>query len=165
MTEQESSETVPSKVECPAAKDPAVRLFIGMGMALAFGLWCIYEVFIVRKYTWEPAGDINAKATYLFNLVCAILLPIVALVLLLLALRFMKRVLVADDEGIGYVGGEKLAWSDVKGLDTEKFADKGILRLIHEGPGGEQRLTLDGWKLQNFKALVALVESKVKPGD
>ena len=46
----ESPPPSPQRVEARASKDPAVRLFIASGMFLAFGLWCIYEAFILEKF-------------------------------------------------------------------------------------------------------------------
>ena len=157
MSEPTPSQAVPARVECPAAKDPAVRLFIVAAMLIGFGIWC----FIDRgKYHWNPKGDLNEKFGYILNHGGAVVLPIAGLVPLVWGILFLRRRLVADEEGIGYAGKEKIPWSAVTGLDSSRLEAKGILYLQY-GPGGRRRLVLDEWKLKNFRALVRLVESKV----
>jgi len=148
------------RVECPPAKDPAVRMFIFAGMLLAFGLWCFYDSFIQGAYPYPEDGNLNEVAKFYFNRVGGIVLPIAGLIPLALALRHLKRKLVATAEGIGYEPGPQLAWGDVTRLDATDLPDKGVLRLEH---GAGKPMTLDSWKLQNFKALVALVEQHVPP--
>ncbi len=71
-------------------------------------------------------------------------------------IRFLSRKLVADERGIA-LGGEMIAWSDVTELDATKLA-KGFL-FVRYGPG--KMLTLDSWKMQNFKRLVAFIDAHV----
>ena len=66
-----------------------------------------------------------------------------------------------DELGIGYLGKPKIPWSEVTGLDAAELQDKQILHLLHNQG---QKLTLDGYKLKNFKELVAFVESRVPGG-
>jgi len=73
-------------------------------------------------------------------------------------IRFLLRRLVADAEGIGYVGGTKVRWSDVTELDASILKSKQILCLRH---GGGRKFVLDAWKLENFRDLVAVVEAHV----
>ena len=61
----------------------------------------------------------------------------------------------ADDAGVGYVGREKIAWADVIEMDLSKFKAKEIMVL----KAGDTSITLDGWKLQNFRDLIAKVEA------
>ena len=159
----QQQEEVPTRVECPAAKDPAVRLFIGAAMGLALAAYCFVDHYVLGDYQRPgPDGDINDWIGYLFNAYGPFVFGPPGLVLVVWGIVFLRRKLVADQDGIGYVGKHKLAWSDVKRLDTSKFEKKGILRLEYGKDGEERVLTLDGWKLQNFKPLVRLVESKLK---
>lgn len=155
MTETSQSDRVVS----PPAKDPAVRLFIVAAMLLGFGIWCFLDAYVQGKYPRpENGADFNAWADYYFNHVGGIVLPLAGLVPLLLALRFLRRPVIADAEGLGYKGGRKIRWEEVGRLDATDLAKKGILRL-HYGP--EKPLVLDSWKLTNFKALVDYVDSHV----
>jgi hypothetical protein len=152
----EEPQQTPDRVECPAARDPAVRLFIGAGIALAMGIWCILDL---SNYPYAPPGeDINQFAGWAFNHGLAILGPLIGLIVLVLALRFMKRTLVADSDGLGYVGKEKMAWDGIESVDATLLKDKGVV-IVKPSKGDE--LKLDGWKLQNFKPLIALLERKV----
>lgn len=156
--ESRVSETaeVPDRVECPAAKDPAVRLFIGAGIAFAMGIWCILDL---SNYPYAPPGeDINKFAGWAFNHGLAILGPLIGVIVLLLAVRLMKRTLLADGEGLGYVGKQKIAWDAIESVDATLLKDKGVV-IVKPSQGDE--LKLDSWKLQNFKPLIALLESKV----
>lgn len=164
MSERAQSQEAPTKVECPAAKDPAVRLFILAGMLLAIGTWCFVDGYVRHKFPWNPDGTINEKLNYLFNHVGGIAFPILALVPLIWGVVVLRRRLVADEEGIGYVGKEKVPWSAVTSLGTAKLADKGILHLHYKAAEGTKRLVLDKWKLQNFRELVELVEAKTPQG-
>jgi hypothetical protein len=148
----------PERIECPPARDPAVRLFIMAGMLLLFGLWCFYDAFIAGNYPKPTDNDINDLAKHYFNHVGGIALPLAGLVPLVLGLRFLKRILIADAETIRVPGAPTVAWKDVKRLDATDLAGKGILRLEY---GKDKPLVLDSWKLQNFKNLVAFVEHHV----
>lgn len=153
----ENSVSLPTRVECPAARDPAVRLFIGAAMAIAAGIWCLTDLREPpeawdMKHINEVAGFLlNNRGPYLFFPVGAILAVIATL--------YLRRVLVVDDEGIGFVGKKKTPWSDVDSLDASKLESKGIIVL--RCTDGRQ-IKLDSWKLQNFRNMVALVEMKVK---
>ncbi|RPI59016.1 MAG: hypothetical protein EHM48_09545, partial [Planctomycetaceae bacterium] len=69
------------RVECPAAKDPAIRLFIGAAIMLGMGAWCYYEGFVLKKYPYPQAGgDINAYVGWAFNCVGPFLFGPVGLV-------------------------------------------------------------------------------------
>ena len=146
------------RVECPPTRDPAVNYFIGAGMLLVFGLWCFYDHYIMGHYQYPPDGDVNKLAKYYFNHFGGIVLPLGGLIPLVLGIRILRRVLVADAEGIRYPGYPAVAWKDVKKLDAADLAGKGILRLDY---GQAKPLVLDSWRLQNFKTLVAFVETHV----
>jgi len=146
-------------VVCPAAKDPAVRLFIVAVLLLGFGAWCLTDL-RPRPRAWD-LDHINEVANYLLNNWGPVLFFPAGVVFAVWGVVFLRRTLVADTDGIGYKGRDRIAWSDVKGLDTSQFAKKSILKLQVERGGERDELVLDGWKLQNFKALVRLVESKL----
>lgn len=154
-----------TRVECPPARDPAVRLFIFAGMLLAFGIWCFIDAFVRGKYplpaeafTWKK---INLFFAPYFNHIGGIVLPLGGLVPLAMAVRFLTRKLVADEAGIGYAGATQTPWHAVTRLDAGDLRDKGILRLE---TAAAKPVVLDSWKLENFKALVAFVEQHVPPG-
>lgn len=143
------------RVECPATNDPAVRLFIFAAMLIGFGVWCFLER---TKYPPPEAWTlehINTIVGYVLNNYGPWVLVPPGLVFVALGVRLLRRKLIADDEGIGYVGAQRIAWSDVTGLDSAKLKDKGVLTL-HYGKG--RKLVLDSWKLKNFRDLVALIE-------
>jgi len=159
----EQQQAAPDSVECAAARDPAVRLFIGAAMGLAAAVYCFVDHYIRGKYPHPgPDAGINPWLSYAFNAFGPFVFGPPGVLLAVWGVVFLRRKLVADQEGIGYVGKDRLAWSDVKRLDTSRFESKGILRLEFEKDGQARTLTLDGWKLQNFKPLVRLVESKVE---
>ena len=143
------------RVECTAARDPAVRLFILAGMMLVFGIWCFVDAFVKGKYPMPEDGNLNDAMTHYFNHVGGIVLPLAGLVPLIWAILFLRRKLVADADGIGYAGKTPLAWPAITQLDASLLQDKGIIKL-HRDRG--RPLVLDSWKLNNFKALVAFVE-------
>ncbi|OPZ92512.1 MAG: hypothetical protein BWY73_00766 [candidate division TA06 bacterium ADurb.Bin417] len=151
----------PRTVECRPARDPAVRLGILTALLLGFGLYCIHDAFLTDKYPYVPAGqDINAFGAWAFNFFGSFAFTAGGVVVLGFLGRYLRRRLVADAEGIGYAGSEKVAWSDIARLDASELKTKGILRL-HYGP--DKVLTLDSWKLQNFRDLVVVVESRTPP--
>jgi len=146
------------RVECPAARDPAVRLFIFAAMMLGFGAWTIYDHYYKGEYAYPEKYELGKYLGYLFNHYGPYVLVPLGLIAVFLAIRHLRRVLVADAEGIGYAGGARVGWDEITSLDASLLKDKGILRL-HYGTGGT--LTLDSWKLKNFKAMVAYVEKHV----
>ncbi|MFW6133717.1 MAG: hypothetical protein ACOC8F_07450 [Planctomycetota bacterium] len=153
------SET-PQSVTCPAAKDPAVRLFILAGMLIGFGIWCWTDLHNFPQPKVSFSEDVNGWAAYLFNHVGAYVLTPLGIIPLVWGFIFLRRRLVADGEGIGYVGREKLRWDEIDAVDAGKLQDKGILILR----AGDRKLVLDSWKLRNFKALVDLVEQHTPAG-
>lgn len=158
MNDQTPAEAAPSKVECPATTEPSIRFFIIAAMCIGFGAWCFYEAYVVGDGGKDYGNDIFNKY---FNHVSGIALPILGLVPLIWGIIMLRRRLLADEEGIGYVGKEKIPWSAARSLDTGKLADKGILYLHYDAGGGERMMTLDSYKLANFRNLVGLVERKV----
>ncbi len=149
------------RVECPAAKDPAVRLFILAAMCLGFGIWAIYDHYVLGKYPYPQHYELNPYLYYLFNhYIPYVLIPLGTFVLVW-GIRFLHRRLVADAEGIGYVGSEKIRWDEIKELDASLLKTKQILCLRH---GEGRTLILDAWKLENFRDLVAMIETRVPAG-
>ena len=149
-----------SQVICGATRDGAVRLFIIAAMLLGFGIYCFTD-WSNPKYAAPESWDmkhINNIGGYLLTHYGPFVLIPPGLIVAGFAVRSLRRKLIADEEGIGYVGKEKLAWSSVTGLDPSDLAQKQILRLKH---GGDKSLDLDGYDLQNFKELVAFIESHV----
>jgi hypothetical protein len=145
-----------NRVECAATKDPAVRLFILAALLLGFAVWC----FLDRRQppaAWD-LGHINEISSYLLNNWGPLLLAPLGIVALIWGVVFLRRVLVADEEGIGYRGKQKIAWSDVTRLDASQLESRHIL-YVEYGDGG--RLKLDAWKLRSFRELVAVVERNV----
>ncbi len=162
MSEQAQNQQTPTRVECRAAKDPAVRRFIFAAILLGFGIYCSVDAYILKKYPHPKGGssDVNAYLTYLLNHYGPFLFVPAGLALVVSAVVFLRRKLVADEEGIGYVGKERIPWTAVRSLDTAKLRDKGILGLRYDAGGEEKTMVLDSWKLQNFRELVTLVEKK-----
>ena len=156
----ESAEPAPTdRVECTAARDPAVRLFIFAAMMIGFGAWCLTDLRKVPE-SWE-LKNINEVAGYLLNNWGPVLLVPAGMIALAWGVIFLRRKLVADAEGIGYEGRQRIAWSDVTRLDAAELKGKGLLYL-HRGEA--KPLRLDSWKLNNFKAMVAFVERHVPEG-
>ena len=162
MADQTPNETspTPTSVECSAAKDPAVRLFIVAGMALGAGIYCGVDHFIRKMYPYPDPYELNAYLKYIFNHYGTFVFSMSGIILFVWAIVFLRRKLVADEEGIGYVGKEKISWNSVISLDSSQLADKGVLRLVHKAGGGQKTLKLCSWKLQNFRSLVLLLENK-----
>jgi hypothetical protein len=147
-------------VQCPAARDPALRLFIGAAMALAFAGWMIYDAYVAGKYPYPEPYDLNAFAAHVFNHYGPFVLAPLGAGLVIWGIVALRRVLVADPEGIGYRGRVKRPWTDITSADASRLATKGILVLHFHGGG---RLVLDSWKLTRFRDLVAFVEAHMPP--
>ena len=68
MEEPDQPQEIPTRVECPAAKDPAVRLCILAALLLAFGIWCLTDL---REPPSEWSfGKINEVSAYLLKCSC-----------------------------------------------------------------------------------------------
>jgi len=153
-----TEETEPKHVECPAAKDPAVRMFILAGLLAGIGVWCLTDL-REPPAAWDMQ-HINEAASYLLNNWGPVVMFPGAAVAAVWAVLFLRRKCVADEEGIcyAYFGKDKLPWGEVQELDASKLKDKQILYLRY---GKGATLTLDAWKMQNFRDLVAFVETHV----
>jgi len=147
-----------SEVRCRPTRDPAVRWFIFAGLMLGFGLYTIYDHYIMGNYAYPEPYELNPYLKYLFNHYVPYILVPIGLIALVLGVRQLCRTLVADEAGIGYAGGKKIPWNQIKQLDASQLQSKGILTLRRRDG---KALKLDSWKLQNFKDLVAYVETKM----
>lgn len=147
-------------VECPPARDPAVRLFIFAAMLLAFGIYCFIDTYIRDKYPKPLDNNLSDWGGYYFNHGGSFVFPLAGLVPLWLAIAYLRRKLVADAEGIGYHGRPKVRWETVTRLDATDLQHDGKLALHY---GAAKPMKLDSWKLTNFKALVAFIEQHVPP--
>ena len=150
--------TDPTQVVCPATRDMAIRMLIIAAMLIGFGAYCFTD-WGKPKYAKPESGqgDVNDWAKYYLTYWGPFVLIPPGVVVLVMAGLAARRKLVADDEGIGYECREKISWSAVTGLDASQLQSKQILHVQH---GDGQQLTLDGYKLQNFKDLVAFVEKR-----
>ena len=156
-----SGEPKPQRVEARATKDPAVRMFIFAALLLAFGIYCFIDAYIRHKYPHQPFSEsLNAWSKWAFNHIGPFVFVPVGLVALAWGIFFLRRKLLADPEGIGYLGKEKIPWDQVTKLDATRLQSKGVLHLYC---GEAKKLTLDSWKLESFRDLVALVERHVAP--
>ena len=145
------------RIVCPATRDGAVRWFIIAAKAVAFAIWCYTDRKKYKKPEQWDAKHINEAAGYVMNHYSPYVLIPAGVVFLALGLRSLRRKLVADTEGIGYVGREKVPWSAVTALDASQLQEKQILHLRH---GQGQTLRLDGYRLRNFRELVEFVEER-----
>jgi len=151
----------PERLEARSTKDPAVRLFIFAAMLLGFGIWLFIDGHVLKKYPYQPFSEsINAWSKWALNYLGPFLLVPAGLVVLIRAVAFLRRKLVADKEGIGYAGKEKIPWEQITELDASLLKSKGVL---HVHWGKDRKLTLDSWKLEGFRDLVAFVEEHVPP--
>jgi hypothetical protein len=162
MTEQTQGQQAPARVVCPASKEAAVRYFIFAAIAIGLGLYCFYDVH-AGKYPWKDNMGLNELAGYYFNHWGAVVLPLAGLFPLVLGVLSLRPKLVADEEGIGFAGKEKLPWSAIRAVDASLLADKQLLRLHYDDAGEERVLELASYKFQNFRDFVALLENKVPP--
>ncbi|RKY28372.1 MAG: hypothetical protein DRP83_00875 [Planctomycetota bacterium] len=157
-TTENTEQRLPQQVECHSTKDPAIRVFIAAAMFLGFGIWCFVDM---NKYDPPEAWNmqhINDAAKYAMNHYGGFVLVPVGLVLAIGGVRFLRRKLVADGAGIGYAGKDKTAWDAVAELDAKELKSKGIVYLRL---GQDKSLTLDSWKLTNFRELLKFIETKI----
>ena len=143
------------KLECPPNTEPAVRWFIFAAMTIGFSIWCFTDRRPLPE-AWD-LEHINQVSAYLLNNWSPAVLAPVGLIALFMGARQWTRKLVADGEGIEY-GPISLAWADVKTLDATQLKDKQIL-CLHLADG--RKVTLEAWKLKNFRELVAMVDRQL----
>jgi hypothetical protein len=152
MSEEQES---PNRVECPAANDPGVRMFIVAAMCIGFAVWYYLDSnkAVPKHWDWEHVSEV---AGYVTNAIMPYVLAPIGLLMIIWGIVYMGRKLIADDEGIGYDGKQKIRWNEFKKMDAAKLK-KGLLYLYY-GPD-EKKLTLDSWKLKNYKQLIEFVEA------
>jgi len=168
-----ANETAADRVECRASKDSAVRLFIGAAALVAVGLYCVHDGYfamkrneageMVAKYPPPAAWDlehINPASTYALNRFGPFLFIPLGILLAVLAIRTLKRFIVADRDGLVVNGRPKIAWSEFTGIDASLLDSKGILTLKR---GGDKRgVKLDRYHYRDFRDAVAFIEDRVK---
>jgi hypothetical protein len=141
-------------VNCPAERDPGIRLLIATAMGIAGALYCQLTP---PKEALGPESDINLKAEWYLHLYGPWVCGAVAIVLAVWAFKALRRTIVADADGI-VVSRKRYAWSEFNGIDASLLAEKGQLTL--KRTGGNDVL-LRRYQYKNFKALVELIEQKV----
>lgn len=147
------------RIICEPKKEPFVRLYIIAAGLIGMGLYCAYDA-STGKYPPPEVWDmkhVNEAAGYIFNHYMLYVLGPIGLVLAYVGFAKSRLVFIADDEGMGYQGKKKYAWSDIKMLDASELKSKGWIKI----EVAEETITLDSWKLANFKALVAKIEENV----
>jgi len=160
---ESSQQPSEQSIKVMPATDPAVRLFIVAALLIGFGVWCIIDL---PKYARpdEPFSlqTVNEWAGYLFNYTGAVVFPIAGLIPLAMAVRHLRRKIVADSRNLIIGTGPAIAWETITLVDPSQLRDKGILRLNYE-PGGTVRL--DSWKYrtEDFRRLVSAIESQAPP--
>lgn len=148
-----------NRVECRTSRDPYIRLFIlGIVMLVWAGFSAYDAVWKLDAQGEQKYSPKHNPAGFLFNAGMAVVLPPLAVIALIWANRIRRRRLVADDEGLGYLGKQKIAWNRIKRLVPR---GKGLLDVYYEdGNGAQQRLKLDSWMLKGFNELVSFIEAK-----
>ena len=152
-----------NSIECPADRDPGVRLLIAAALCVAGVIYCLLTP---EEKPEEPLATktANEYAKWWLYIYGPWVLGAVAVFLAGYAAVVFRRLIVADDEGITINRKRRFAWSQFVGLDAAELKDKG--RLTLKTADGDD-VVLDKYKYKNFKELVALVERKVSaaPGD
>jgi hypothetical protein len=144
-------------IECPADRDPAVRLLIAAGLCVAGIVYCLLTP------EPKPEGPLATKtaneyAKWWLYIYGPWVLGVLTVFLAGYAAMVLRRRIVADDEAITINRKRRVAWSQFVGLDAAELKDKGRLTLrVADGDD----VVLDRYKYKNFKELVALVEKKV----
>lgn len=143
-----ASADAPQRVECPANKEPSVRMFIVAAMCLGYGAYALYEILSGAR---QPGNE-----WYGFTLWSGLIAPVVGLVPLVWGVLMLRRRFVADAEGLGYVGDRKVPWSAIAKL---VLRGKGLFDVHYQADGETGVFKLDEYKLQNFAELVRLIET------
>ncbi|MFP4107334.1 MAG: hypothetical protein ACLFVU_14785 [Phycisphaerae bacterium] len=156
-----SSSGSSERVVCPASKDTAVRLFIGAGILIGFAIYCFVDAVPKPETMAWNGGDINATLEWILHAYGPWVFTPPGILLIVLAILSLRKKLIADEEGIGYEGRKRYAWDDFTAVDATELKTKDILVLK---AGSDDQLVLDGYKLTNFKQLVAYVETHLPAG-
>jgi len=155
MTETPAA-TEKQRVECPATKDVTVTRLIIAAVLIGVGVWCLIDR---GNYPQPVPWEMGKGMGYILNNFGPFVFIPAGLAAIAWGLAAMKRRLVADEEGIGYVGKQKVPWKEIKCLDASRLEEIQIVRLIHGQD--EKVMRLDGVKLGNFRELLAFVETHV----
>jgi hypothetical protein len=155
----DASPTQSEKVVAPPSRDPTVRYTIIAIALVGVGAWCAHDIFILGKHPYGT--DINTFSNWAFNWGGMILGPLAGIAALIYIKLVLRRQAVADAQGVGFAGKERIAWDRIHRIDAQKLRDKGILDLYYDQG---RKLSLDSWKLTNFKPLVAYIEAHL-PAD
>lgn len=149
-----------SQMVSPASKDALIRPLIIAVALIGVGIWCYSDRSSYPAPEAWNVKHINDAAGYVLNHIIGpyLLIPL-GVIFGIYALMMSRRKVVADEHGIGYAGKDKLSWSDIKNVDASRLQDKQILYLEHVAG----KMKLDGYKLDNFKPLVEMIEAKVNP--
>jgi hypothetical protein len=155
----ESDSTSPQRVECRASREPAVRKIIVAAMLMGMAAVCFADRNNwprpeANEWNWDNPSKV---AGYVANNWGPWLMFPLGVAILAWALLGLRRKLLADESGIGYVGGRKIAWSQVDQLDARKLQSKGFVVLRAAG----RRMVLDSYHLTNFREMMSLVERQV----
>lgn len=153
MNQEQIAPGAPDSVECGLATEALIRSGLIVAMVLGFGVWSIYHL-AIDKYD-RAAEPVN----WYFTLGCAVVLTPLGVVLAGLLVRRLRRRLVADNEGIGYVGREKVGWDRITKL---VIRGKGLVDLHYQTDGAEQVLTLDSYYLKDYDTLMTLVDARTE---
>jgi hypothetical protein len=124
---------------------------------LGGGIYCYLDRGNFPKPDDWSVKNINSVIGYVVNNWGPYVMVPAGALFLALAVLGMRKMLLADAEGIGFGGQQKLPWSQVDSLDGRRLQSKGIV-VLHAGP---RRLVLDSYYLMNFHELIALVERHV----
>lgn len=159
---EQATETSADRVVCPARKDTAVRYAIFAALLIGFGIWCYMDRGKYDEPDWQAVSEdftkhINPVMGYALNHWGPYVFVPLGLILGVLGWASTRKTLVADPDGIGYEGKDKISWQRIEELDASELK-RGYLYLeVRDG----ETLTLDQYKLQNFKPLVAYIEGHV----
>ena len=147
-----------AEVICPATKEPSIRVFIMALLLLGFAVYCFIDQ---HKYPYPSEFGLNNETIgYALNHWSPYVFIPAGIVLAGWGVVLLHRRVHANAKGIGYSGKEMILWGDVMSIDATRLKSKG---LIHIDTNKGARLTLDSWKIQDFRQLLEVVEKNVEP--
>lgn len=160
MSEQTPTDEmiVPIRVECRTTTEPFVRMMSVAAMLAGVGVWCIIDQ---GQYKYVKFSEDESKYLgWAFNYYGQFVFTAVGAAMMIWTVLWSRKRMVADNSGIGYLNQPQIPWDGISKVDAKALRDKGYLYIYH----GQKRLTLDAWKLQNFRDLVLKIEKHV-PAD
>ncbi len=95
-------------------------------------------------------------------------LGIVAVVMGLYYIRIMTMRTVLDEEGVA-VKGRRVAWDEMRSLDTSDYQRKGWLDLVYSRDGRDGSVRMDSYHINQFDAIINAIcdrkgfETPIKP--